>query len=322
MAVRERAGLFDVSHMGELLLTGPGARASLNHLCSNAFDDMQDGRVRYSPLLNHDGGVIDDLLVYRLSTERYLLVVNASNREKDADWMRENLLGNTVLEDVSDDWAQLALQGPKSKEILEKLADNAQIPQKYYTFTEELAVGGINCLVSRTGYTGSFGYELYCAASDAAALWAKLREGGQPEGLIPCGLGARDTLRLEAGMPLYGHEMNDAISPLETGLGFAVKLKKEEFIGKEALLRRGEPTITRVGLRVVGRGIVREDCPILAGDKQVGKSTSGTHLPYLKVACAMALLDRAHAEIGTRLTARVRGKSIEVEVVALPFYQS
>lgn len=321
MAVRERAGLFDVSHMGEVLLTGRNALESLQYLCSNDFGDMQDGRVRYTLLLNPQGGVMDDLLVYRISSERYLLVVNAANREKDALWIREHLLGDAHMEDISEQMAQLALQGPKSKEILEKLVKAEELPQKYYTFTEGVAVGGISCLISRTGYTGSFGYELYCAAKDAESLWEALRGAGKEEGLIPCGLGARDTLRLEASMPLYGHEMNDEVSPLETGLGFAVKLKKEDFIGKTALLERGEPSRTRVGLKVTGRGIVREDCPLLAGEKEVGKTTSGTHLPYLKGAYAMALVDQSQAQLGTKLSALVRGRSIEVEVVPLPFYQ-
>lgn len=323
MAVRERAGLFDVSHMGELLLTGHDALDTLHYLCSNRFHDMQDGRVRYTLLLNPQGGVIDDLLVYRLSAERYLLVVNASNREKDAAWIKEHLLGNTQLEDCSDHFAQLALQGPKAKEILEKLVKAEEIPAKYYTFTEEALVGDIPCLLSRTGYTGSFGYELYCPSDDAKKLWKLLREAGEEFGLLPCGLGARDTLRLEAGMPLYGHEMDDEVSPMETGLGFAVKLDKEEdFIGKKALMERGEPTVTRVGLKVVGRGIVREECPLFVGQEEVGKTTSGTFLPYLKGAYAMARVDRSYAELGTKLMASVRGRMIEVEVVSLPFYQA
>lgn len=323
MAVREGAGLFDVSHMGELLLTGHDALDTLHYLCSNRFHDMQDGRVRYTLLLNPQGGVIDDLLVYRLSAERYLLVVNASNREKDAAWIKEHLLGDTQLEDCSDHFAQLALQGPKAKEILEMLVKAEEIPAKYYTFTEEALVGDIPCLLSRTGYTGSFGYELYCPSDDAKKLWKLLREAGEEFGLLPCGLGARDTLRLEAGMPLYGHEMDDEVSPMETGLGFAVKLDKEEdFIGKKALMERGEPTVTRVGLKVVGRGIVREECPLFVGQEEVGKTTSGTFLPYLKGAYAMARVNRSYAELGTKLMASVRGRMIEVEVVSLPFYQA
>lgn len=322
MAVREKAGLFDVSHMGEILLTGSDALETLQHLCSNSFLDMQDGRVRYTLLLNPQGGVIDDLLVYRISLSRYLLVVNAANREKDVSWVEAHLLGDTKMEDISDSVAQLALQGPRSKAILEKLVKAEEIPQKYYTFTEKADVSGISCLISRTGYTGSFGYELYCAAGDAEALWEILRTAGREEGIIPCGLGARDTLRLEAGMPLYGHEMNEETSPFDTGLDFAVKMQKENFIGKTALLERGETKVTRVGLRVIGRGIVREDSPVFAGNEEVGMTTSGTHLPYLKAAYAMALIDRRYAQLGTKLSASVRSRTIEVEVVPLPFYQA
>jgi len=321
LAVRQAVGLFDVSHMGEVLLKGKDALSTINYLCSNDFRDMQIGRVRYSPMLNPEGGVIDDLLVYCLAQDRYLLVVNASNREKDTAWIASQLLGDTKMEDISDGLAQLALQGPKAKEVLTRLTREDALPEKYYTFTNKVQVGGISCLVSRTGYTGSFGYELYCEVADAEALWSKLREAGREDGLLPCGLGARDTLRLEASMPLYGHEMDETISPLEAGLDFAVKMQKEDFIGKAALRKRGEPQITRVGLKVTGRGIVREGCQIYAGEQEIGKTTSGTHLPYLKGAYAMALIDRAHAAPGTALSALVRGKIIDVEVVTLPFYK-
>ena len=321
MAVRQAVGLFDVSHMGEVLLTGRDARDTINYLCCNEFTDMQVGRVRYSPMLNPEGGVIDDLLVYCLAQDRYLMVVNAANREKDTAWIASHLLGDTKMEDISDGLAQLALQGPKAKAVLARLAKEELLPQKYYTFTEQVQVGGISCLISRTGYTGSFGYELYCEASDAEELWRKLREAGEEDGLRPCGLGARDTLRLEASMPLYGHEMDEGISPLETGLDFAVKMQKEDFIGKEALRRRSEPQITRVGIKVRGRGIVREGCPLYAGEQEIGRTTSGTHLPYLKGAYAMALIGRAHAAPGTALYALVRGRIIDVEVVTLPFYK-
>jgi aminomethyltransferase len=321
MAVREAAGLFDVSHMGEVLFTGADAVHTLNRICSNEFSDMKEGRVRYSPMLNPRGGVIDDLLVYKMAQDRYLMVVNAANREKDVAWILGNLVGDTQAEDISDQVAQLALQGPTSKEILTKLVAEESLPKGYYTFADQVEVAGIPCLISRTGYTGSFGYELYCKADRAAALWKALMEVGGSQGLIPCGLGARDTLRLEAGMPLYGHEMDDAVSPLETGLGFAVKMQKEDFIGKQALVERGEPTITRVGLKVTGRGIIREEASLFAGETRVGHTTSGTHLPYLKAAYAMALVDKGSSAPGTPLEAEVRGRRIAAEVVELPFYK-
>ena len=321
LAVREQAGLFDVSHMGEVMLEGPDALRNLNHLMTNSFDSMADGRVRYSPMCNERGGVVDDLIVYRYNEHKYLVVVNASNRDKDVAWMRDHLIGDVQLTDISDSIAQVALQGPCSKEILSALADPEALPQKYYTFAPEVLVDGIPCIVSKTGYTGSDGYELYTAAEHGPALWDKLLAAGAPFGLIPCGLGARDTLRLEAGMPLYGHEMDDAVSPLETNLGGSVKMDKADFVGRQALIDRGEPVITRVGLKVTGRGIVREHAPLFADGKEVGHSTSGTHCPYLGVALAMALVDKAYSALGTKLEAEVRGRRIEVEVVPLPFYK-
>ena len=321
MAVRTKAGLFDVSHMGEVMLSGEDALKNINYLFTNDFTNMTDGRVRYSPMCNPEGGVIDDLLIYRINQDKYMVVVNASNREKDVAWMKANIFGQVKLEDISDSVAQIALQGPKSKEILSKLTDANKLPEKYYTFTENCDIGGIKCLVSQTGYTGEFGYELYCEAEDAGKLWNSLLSAGKDEGLIPCGLGARDTLRLEAAMPLYGHEMDDTVSPLETGLDFGVKLQKDNFIGKSALVKRGEPKIARVGLKVTGRGIIREHTPVFIGDEKIGETTSGTFLPYLNGAFAMALIDKNHSAVGTSVSAEVRGRRVEAEIVALPFYK-
>lgn len=321
LAVRKQAGLFDVSHMGEVLIMGSGALAAINHLFTNDFTSMQTGRARYSPMCNPQGGTMDDLLIYKLDDEKYMVVVNAGNYDKDLAWMRANLLKDAVLTDISAETALLALQGPGAKEILSMLADPSALPEKYYTFTENVAVAGISCLISQTGYTGEHGYELYCKAEEAPALWDALLSAGAAFGLLPCGLGARDTLRLEAGMPLYGHEMDETISPLETGLGFAVKLQKESFIGKEGLLLRGEPKITRIGLKVTGRGILREDCPVFLGEEQIGNTTSGTFLPYLDGAYAMALVDIAHSAPGTALEVEVRRRRVPAEIVPLPFYQ-
>lgn len=321
MAVRQRAGLFDVSHMGEVLFSGPDALANLNRLFTNDFCGMADGRVRYSPMCNENGGIIDDMIIYRMGEQRYMAVPNASNREKDVSWMREHLFGDVVMEDVSDSFAQLALQGPKSREILAKLCDEGDIPEKYYTFRADVTVGKVKCILSRTGYTGEAGFELYCAPADAEALWDALLAAGRCDGLIPCGLGARDTLRLEAAMPLYGHEMDDEISPLETGLDFAVKMGKNDFIGKAGIEARGVPAIARVGLKITGRGIVREHCAVYFGDRQIGRTTSGTHLPYLNAAFAMALLEKAYCAAGTAVEVDVRGRRIAAEIVGLPFYK-
>ncbi len=321
MAVREKAGLFDVSHMGEVWIEGPDALANIMNLFTNAFMKLADGRVRYSPMCNENGGTVDDLLVYRYGQERYLIVVNAANRQKDVDFMKAHLFGDVRLTDVSDDYAQIALQGPRSIDILKKLCKEEDIPAQYYSFKDAVSVAGVSCLLSQTGYTGEHGYELYCATNDAAGLWKSLLEAGKEEGLIPCGLGARDTLRLEAAMPLYGHEMDEEISPLETGLDFAVKMTKDDFVGKKALEERGTPSITRVGLKITGRGIARENNTLFADGKEIGHTTSGTHCPYLGSAYAMALLQKEHAAVGTELEVEIRGKKVAAEVVPLPFYK-
>lgn len=321
MAVRERCGLFDVSHMGEIVFSGPTALETLNHLLTNDFANMPIGRVRYTVMCNEQGGCIDDLVIYKFDQERYLAVVNAANREKDYAHMCKNLLPGTVAEDISENVSQLALQGPKSREILGKLLPPESIPQKYYTALRDVSIGGMRCMISRTGYTGELGYEIYAAAEDGPKLWKIFREAGEEFGLIPCGLGARDTLRLEAGMPLYGHEMDEETSPLEAGLDFCVKLDKEKFIGKQALVDAGAPKRVRVGLAVTGRGVLREHQPVYLGEQQIGATTSGTHCPYLGKAVAMALVEVDHATVGTALEVDVRGRRVAAEIVPLPFYK-
>ncbi|WFR55279.1 glycine cleavage system aminomethyltransferase GcvT [Anaerocolumna sp. AGMB13025] len=321
MAVRQAAGLFDVSHMGEVTLTGEDALLNVQRLVTNDCSQMYDGQVKYSPMCNETGGVVDDLLVYKLNQENYLLVINAANRLKDVEWIKNHLTGRVTFKDISEEVAQLALQGPKAKEIMLKLTEVSELPVKYYSFVEQGKVNGISCLISKTGYTGEEGYELYCKPEDAKNLWNALLETGREDGLIPCGLGARDTLRLEAAMPLYGHEMNDTISPLETGLGFAVKFGKGDFIGKSGMEARGELKRKRVGLRITGRGIAREECPVFFENKQIGITTSGTHCPYLGYPVAMALIESEYSITGTKLSIEVRGRKIEAEVTALPFYK-
>ncbi len=321
MAVRTVAGIFDVSHMGEVILQGPDALKNLNLLLTNEFSGMRDGRIKYSPMCNEDGGVVDDLLVYRYGEDRYLLVINAANRQKDVNWIREHLFGNVTLDDISDEIAEIALQGPESAHILEKITDKAGLPDKYYSFREHCDIEGTDCMISRTGYTGEFGYELYFAAADAGKIWNLLLDAGGEFGILPCGLGARDTLRMEAAMPLYGHEMDDRISPLETGLNFAVKMDKPDFIGKQGMQRRGIPTVCRVGLKVTGKGIVRDHTELTVNGISAGHTTSGTFLPYLKGAYAMALVAKEYSAVGTEMSAYVRGREISCEVIPLPFYK-
>ena len=319
-AVRMAAGIFDVSHMGEILYEGPDAMRNLGYVMSNDFSKMKDRSVKYSLILNEEGGIKDDVLVYKYNPEKFLVVVNAANRRKDFEWLASRASGDVSVKDLSDDFALIALQGPKSRDILARLADASDIPEKYYTFTDGAKVSGVACIASRTGYTGELGYELYVRPEDASALWQALLEAGRDFGILPAGLGARDTLRLEAGMPLYGHEMDESVTPFEAGLGFAVKMSKEDFIGKAALKEKGNPKRVRAGLKITGRGIVRENEMVRIGDAIIGRTTSGTHAPYLKYPIAMALVEASHSEPGTKVVCDVRGRAIEAEIVPLPFY--
>ena len=322
MAVREKAGLFDVSHMGEVLCQGKDALANLQKLLTNDFTNMVDGQARYSPMCNENGGTVDDLIVYKRGDNDYFIVVNAANKDKDYQWMLDHQFGEVTFTDASSEYGQIALQGPKAMEILKKLTAEENIPKKYYHAVFDTEVAGIPCIISKTGYTGEDGVELYLASENAEKMWDALLEAGKDEGLIPCGLGARDTLRMEAAMPLYGHEMDDEISPLETGLKFAVKMGKEkDFIGKKAMEDRGTPKIERIGLKVTGRGIIREHQDLYAGDQKIGHTTSGTHCPYLGYPIAMALVDAGSVAIGDKVEADVRGRRVEAEVVQLPFYK-
>ena len=330
MAVREKVGIFDVSHMGELIVEGPDVLKEINRILTNDFTNMQVGRIRYSVICNEEGGCVDDLIVYKMDDEKYMLVVNAANTDKDREWVKAHLEGDAVLTDISETIGQIAVQGPNSKPLMEKLlamdssnGEDAVLPEKYYWFTDHLMIAGVDCLVSKTGYTGSFGYEIYTPAEGVKVVWEALLKEGEEFGILPCGLGARDTLRLEAGMPLYGHEMNDEISPLEADLGFGVKMNKEvPFIGQAAIEARGELKVARVGIKVTGRGIAREHCDIyLPAGEKIGETTSGTHCPYMGYAVAMGYVSREHSDVGTKLEIDVRGRKIEAEIVPLPFYK-
>jgi aminomethyltransferase len=318
LAVRQGAGLFDVSHMGEFIIRGKEALPNLQRILSNDFTGMGRGRVRYTLMCNEEGGIVDDLVVCKMDDDRYMLVVNAANRDKDATWIQGRLEGSVSFEDISDSLAQIALQGPGSEAILASLSKT--IPEKYYTLIEKGNAAGIDCIVSRTGYTGERGFEFYCSPEKAEALWERLLDAGKAASLIPCGLGARDTLRLEAAMPLYGHEMDDTVTPFEAALGFAVRMDKGDFIGKKALAGKETPSRVRTGLRVTGRGIIREQDEVFFREKPVGKTTSGTFCPWLKGAFAMALVDAAIVPPGTPVKVDVRGRWVEAETCSLPFY--
>ena len=310
-AVRERAGLFDVSHMGEILVEG-NATAYLEKLLTNRFSDMAPGKVRYSLMLYPEGGVVDDVLVYRRAEESYLVVVNAANREKDYEWMKAHAEGVT-LKDISDETALLALQGSAAKEIL----SGVKLPEKYYTFIENVDIFGINATISRTGYTGEYGVEIFLGNEDAPVLWDRLIEKGAEYGMKPAGLGARDTLRLEAAMPLYGHELRREYLASEAGLDFAIKLDKADFIGKTAL-ESIPARYERIGAFVDGKGIAREGTPVFDEDGEAGLVTSGTMSPTLGKAVAML---RVRKERKGKLFCEVRGRKLPLTETPLPFYK-
>ncbi|MDD3400683.1 MAG: glycine cleavage system aminomethyltransferase GcvT [Eubacteriales bacterium] len=321
MAVRQQAGLFDVSHMGEVLIQGADAFRNVQNFVTVDVAEMTDGSVKYTPMCNYEGGVVDDILVYRVSDKCYYLVVNASNRHKDVEWMKANLKGDAILTDISDTVGQIALQGPAAIELMKRCIDcDDNRPKKYYTFTIDGKLKGHRCLISRTGYTGELGYEIYSAAKDIGDIWDMLLKEGAELGVIPCGLGARDTLRLEAAMPLYGHELRDDITPLEASLDFFVKTDRDDFIGRDAMLKKGVLR-KRVGLRVTGRGIIRENCDVYSNDKLIGQVSSGTLCPFVGEAIGMALIDIDYTDIGTEFEVDVRGRRVPVTVIPLPFYK-
>ncbi|MBW8348095.1 glycine cleavage system aminomethyltransferase GcvT [Bacillus sp. IITD106] len=324
-AVRTKAGIFDVSHMGEIVVKGKGSLAFLQKMVTNDLSKLKSGSAQYTAMCYEDGGVVDDLLVYKLAEEDYLLVVNAANTEKDVKWLHDNAIGDVEIQDVSSDYGLIAIQGPKAEAILQTLVTDTELKEiKLFKFIENVDVNGSNTLISRTGYTGEDGFEIYCSPSDAEKIWKDLLAVGAEEGLLPCGLGARDTLRFEAALALYGQELSEQISPLEAGIGFAVKLNKEEdFIGKSALQKQKDAGIPRsiVGIEMIDRGIPRHGYKVFAGDEEIGFITSGTQSPTLKKNIGLALINSEYKELGRELTVEIRGKRLKAKVVSTPFYK-
>ena len=321
-AVRSAAGLFDVSHMGEIRVTGPGALDYLQGLTPNNVAKLAPGRAHYSALLTDRATYVDDVLIYQMAENDYLLVVNASNADADFDHMVAHPHPDCTVENHSDRWAQLAIQGPKAPGIVARLTDTDLDAIKYYRFAEG-QVDGIDCIISRTGYTGEDGFELYCAPDDAPTLWRKLLATGADDGLIPAGLGARDTLRLEASMALYGHEIDDSTTPYEAGLGWTVKLKKGDFVGRDVLARQKAEGVERklVGFELKDRGIARQGYRLLQGEEAVGEVVSGTWSPTFEKAIGTGYVPTALAEVGTELLVEVRRRQIPAVVVPMPFYK-
>ncbi|MFZ5974436.1 MAG: glycine cleavage system aminomethyltransferase GcvT [Bacillota bacterium] len=316
--VRSAAGLFDVSHMGVLDVIGPGAQSLVDLVLTNNMVTLRTGRARYSLMCNEKGGTVDDVVVYKINEELFRIVVNAANTKKDLAWIAAHNREDAAVIDHSDRFAMLALQGPRSSEVLRAADIGGQIPTRAYSFVEDVHLSGIGCMLARTGYTGELGYEILCAPDDAPALWNNLLSAGKEFGVCACGLGARDSLRLEAGMPLYGHELSDDISPLEAGLNAFVDMDKPDFIGREALLQPVKRV--RLGFQMQERGIPREGYRILDTDGCViGVVTSGGHSPTLNTGLGMALIQSARADC-EELYILIREKPVPARKVPLPFY--
>ena len=329
MAVRTGVGLFDVSHMGEIQFRGPGSLATVQHITMNDASKLVDGQAHYSALLTPQGAFVDDILVHRLGANDYLLVVNAGTTEKDFAWIKKQVGGwpGIHLSNYSNYYSQLAVQGPRALDTLAKLtkADLAAI--KNYWFTWSTVAGVPNTMIARTGYSGEDGFELYIPADEATTVkvWNALLEAGADFGIRPCGLGARNTLRLEAGMPLYGHEISEEINVFEAGLTRWLKLDKGEFIGRDALLKaqsEGGPKRKLIGLEMIERGIARDTYSVLSlSGEDIGRVTSGSPAPFLKTNIAMALLSTAVADSGSEVLVDVRGNRVRAKQVPLPFYK-
>lgn len=315
-AVRQAAGLFDVSHMGEFELTGKTAFDTIQNLVSNDMTGMEPGQCRYTMMLNERGGIVDDFIVYKFDGDRYWLVVNAGNTPKDDEWVKKRLLPGTKYVNRSDEFGQLALQGPRAESILVKIVAEKELPQANYTFTRA-KICGVECVVSRTGYTGEDGFEIYCPAAKTEEIFEKLLDAGKADGLIPCALGARDTLRFEAAMPLYGHELNEDFLATEVGLNIFIKMDKD-FIGKKALAEN-PPKYKRKGVKLIDRGIAREHSDVYAGGRKIGFVTTGTHSPTLGYAIAMVRIEKDFD--GDTVEIDVRGRRLKAQVIKMPFYK-
>lgn len=320
ITVREGVGVFDVSHMGEFMLRGPHALDLIQWVTSNDASKIVDGQAQYSCLPNDKGGIVDDLLVYRMAEEEYMLVVNASNIEKDWNWIKSQDKWGVDMENISDDIVLLAVQGPKAVETLQKLTDVNLSEVKFYTFTQD-KLAGKEMIISATGYTGSGGFELYINKADAEEVWNKIFEAGEEFGIKPIGLGARDTLRLEKGFCLYGNDITDETSPLEAGLGWVTKFTKD-FVNAENLKALKEAGVTRklVGFEMVERGIPRHDYELADLDGNIiGKVTSGTMSPSLNIGIGMGYVIKEHSAPDTEINVIIRDKPVKAKIVRPPF---
>ncbi len=322
--VRNAVGVFDVSHMGEFLITGPNALALIQKVTSNDASVLSKGRAQYSCMPNGKGGIVDDLIIYCLEEEKYLLVVNASNIEKDWNWIDAHNSMGAEMRNLSDDYSLLAIQGPKAVEAMQSLSSIDLSAIKYYHFEVADFAGIDHTIISATGYTGSGGFEIYCKNDQVEQIWDKVMEAGADFGIKPIGLAARDTLRLEMGFCLYGNDIDDTTSPLEAGLGWITKLAKEDFVDKDFLAKQKEEGITKklVAFEMVERGIPRHDYPILDADgNNIGRVTSGTMSPSMNIGIGLGYVDIAHKDLDTEIMIEIRNKPVKAKIVKLPFYK-
>lgn len=322
--VREGVGVFDVSHMGEFLVSGAGALDLIQKVTSNDASVLTIGRAQYSCMPNGKGGVIDDLIIYKMKEEEYLLVVNASNIDKDWDWISSHNSFNATMRNLSDDYSLLAIQGPKAVEAMQSLTSIDLSEIKYYHFEVADFAGVEHVIISATGYTGSGGFEIYCKNDVAEQVWDKVFEAGADFGIKPIGLAARDTLRLEMGFCLYGNDIDDTTSPLEAGLGWITKLAKDDFIDKDFLANQKEEGIKNklVAFQMIDRGIPRHDYPIQgANGNTIGRVTSGTMSPSMKIGIGLGYVTKENSTVNSEIFIQIRGKAIKAQVVKLPFYK-
>jgi aminomethyltransferase len=327
MAVRTGVGIFDVSHMGDIRLVGPQALAAVQHISMNDAARLAIGQAQYSALLYPQGTFVDDVIVHRLGEDEYLLVINAGTREKDFSWVRDNTHEfDCAVENLSDDFTQIAIQGPKGVNVLQKLTDADLSAVKFYWVTRGSVCGLKNILIARTGYTAEDGFEIYVPSDEttSARVWNEILSAGKEFGLVPCGLGARNTLRLEGKLPLYGHEISDTINVWEAGLDRFCKMEKPEFIGRAALEKAKAAGLNRtlVGLEMIGRGIARDDYKVQdATGREIGYVTSGSPAPFLKKNIALAYVPPEFAAVGTSIKVEIRGQGVEARVMPTPFYK-
>ncbi|HXU14487.1 MAG TPA: glycine cleavage system aminomethyltransferase GcvT [Terriglobales bacterium] len=326
-AVRTAVGIFDVSHMGDIRVAGEQALAAIQHISMNDASRLAIGQAQYSAMLYPQGTFVDDIIVHRLGEQEYLIVINAGTREKDFQWVRDNTRQfDCVVENLSDEFTQVAIQGPRGVDVLQKLTDADLSAVKFYWVTRATVCGLKNILIARTGYTGEDGFEIYIPSDEetSARVWGEVLDAGREFGILPCGLGARNTLRLESKLPLYGHEISDTINVWEAGLDRFCKMEKPEFVGRQALEQTKAASLKRtlVGLVMVERGIARDGYRILNSSNQhIGYVTSGSYAPFLKKNIALAYVPLEHSAVGTEVLVEIRNQGVKAQVVSTPFYK-